>query len=36
MGADGAVNIAFKRKIKEAADPEQMRAQCNQNTNKDF
>lgn len=28
MGADGAVNIAFKRKIKEAADPEQMRSQC--------
>ena len=28
MGADGAVNIAFKRKIKEASDPEQMRAQC--------
>lgn len=30
MGADGAVNIAFKRKIKEAADPEAMRAQCKQ------
>jgi len=28
MGADGAVNIAFKRKIKAAADPEQMRAAC--------
>ena len=28
MGADGAVNIAFKRKIKAAADPETMRAQC--------
>ena len=28
MGADGAVNIAFKRKIKSAADPEAMRAQC--------
>lgn len=28
MGADGAVNIAFKRKIKAAADPESMRAQC--------
>lgn len=28
MGADGAVNIAFKRKIKAAADPEVMRAQC--------
>ena len=28
MGADGAVNIAFKRKIKNAADPEAMRAQC--------
>ena len=28
MGADGAVNIAFKRKIKAAADPEAMRAQC--------
>ncbi len=28
MGADGAVNIAFKRKIKAAQDPEAMRAQC--------
>ncbi len=28
MGADGAVNIAFKRKIKAAADPEAMRKQC--------
>ncbi len=28
MGADGAVNIAFKRKIKAAADPEAMRQQC--------
>lgn len=28
MGADGAVNIAFKRKIRNAADPEAMRAQC--------
>lgn len=28
MGADGAVNIAFKRKIKNAEDPEAMRAQC--------
>ena len=28
MGADGAVNIAFKRKIKTAADPEAMREQC--------
>lgn len=28
MGADGAVNIAFKRKIKAALDPEAMRAQC--------
>lgn len=28
MGADGAVNIAFKRKIKAAPDPEAMRAQC--------
>lgn len=28
MGADGAVNIAFKRKIKEAENPEEMRAQC--------
>ncbi len=27
MGADGAVNIAFKRKIKAAEDPEAMRAQ---------
>ena len=30
MGADGAVNIAFKRKIKAAPDPEAMRAQCKQ------
>ena len=28
MGADGAVNIAFKRKIKAADDPQAMRAQC--------
>ncbi len=28
MGADGAVNIAFKRKIAEAENPEEMRAQC--------
>lgn len=28
MGADGAVNIAFKRKIKAASDPEAMRTQC--------
>lgn len=28
MGADGAVNIAFKRKIKAAAEPEAMRQQC--------
>lgn len=28
MGADGAVNIAFKNKIKEAADPKRMREQC--------
>nr|WP_318684626.1 acyl-CoA carboxylase subunit beta [uncultured Acetatifactor sp.] len=28
MGAEGAVNIAFKRKIKAASDPEAMRAQC--------
>ena len=28
MGAEGAVNIAFKRKIKAAADPEAMREQC--------
>ena len=28
MGADGAVNIAFKRKIKNSSDPETMRAQC--------
>ena len=28
MGAEGAVNIAFKRKIKGASDPEAMRAQC--------
>ena len=30
MGADGAVNIAFKRKIAQAEDPEAMRAQCKQ------
>lgn len=30
MGAEGAVNIAFKRKIKAAADPEAMRKQCKQ------
>ena len=28
MGADGAVNIAFKRKIKTAPDPAAMRARC--------
>lgn len=28
MGADGAVNIAFKRKIKAAEDPQAMREQC--------
>lgn len=28
MGAEGAVNIAFRRKIKAAADPEAMRAEC--------
>ncbi|MCH5254928.1 MAG: acyl-CoA carboxylase subunit beta [Lachnospiraceae bacterium] len=28
MGADGAVNIAFKRKIKAAENPEAMRQQC--------
>lgn len=28
MGADGAVNIAFRRKIKAAQDPEAMRQQC--------
>lgn len=28
MGAEGAVNIAFKRKIKESPDPEEMRQQC--------
>lgn len=28
MGADGAVNIAFKRKIKAAENPEAMREQC--------
>lgn len=28
MGADGAVNIAFKKKIKNADDPEAMREQC--------
>lgn len=28
MGAEGAVNIAFKRKIKAASDPELMRSQC--------
>ncbi len=28
MGADGAVNIAFKRKIKAASNPQAMREQC--------
>lgn len=28
MGADGAVNIAFKKKIKAAQDPEAMRKKC--------
>lgn len=28
MGAEGAVNIAFKRKIKAAENPEEMREQC--------
>lgn len=28
MGADGAVNIAFKRRIKASSDPEAMRLQC--------
>lgn len=28
MGAEGAVNIAFKRQIKEAENPEEMRQQC--------
>lgn len=28
MGSEGAVNIAFKRKIKESTDPEAMRAKC--------
>lgn len=28
MGAEGAVNIAFKRKIKESPDPDEMRAKC--------
>lgn len=28
MGAEGAVNIAFKRKIKAASDPQAMREQC--------
>lgn len=28
MGAEGAVNIAFKRKIKESPDPAAMREQC--------
>jgi acetyl-CoA carboxylase carboxyltransferase component len=28
MGAEGAVNIAFKRKIKAAENPEEMRKQC--------
>lgn len=30
MGADGAVNIAFRRKIAESADPEGTRKQCKQ------
>ncbi len=28
MGAEGAVNIAFKRKIKDAPDPQKMREEC--------
>lgn len=28
MGAEGAVNIAFRRKIKESSNPEAMRRQC--------
>lgn len=30
MGTDGAVNIAFKRKIKNAPNPKEMREQCKQ------
>lgn len=36
MGADGAVNIAFKRKIKNAENPEEMRKQCKDEYEKSF
>ena len=36
MGGDGAVNIAFKRKIKNAEDPEAMRKQCKEEYDKRF
>ena len=36
MGAEGAVNIAFKRKIKEAVNPEEMRAKCKEEYEQSF
>lgn len=36
MGADGAVNIAFKRKIKNAENPEEMRKKCKDEYEKSF
>ncbi len=36
MGGDGAVNIAFKRKIKNAEDPEAMRKQCKEEYDRQF
>jgi len=36
MGADGAVNIAFKRKIKNAENPDEMRKQCKAEYEKRF
>ncbi len=36
MGADGAVNIAFKRKIKNAENPEEMRKLCKDEYEKRF
>ena len=36
MGAEGAVNIAFRRKIKSADDPEAMRAECIRDYEKRF
>ena len=36
MGADGAVNIAFKRRIKNSDNPEEMRKQCKEEYEKRF